>query len=49
VHVVEPQVAVSGSGVCVQVLVPLHSRCMQSLEVQEIGVPAHSPPPQVSS
>jgi hypothetical protein len=44
-----PQTVSPESGVWVQVLVPLHARSMQSLDVHVIGVPSHSPPPQVSS
>jgi hypothetical protein len=36
------------AGVSVQVDVPLHVFVMQSVESQEIAVPRHAPPEQVS-
>jgi hypothetical protein len=44
-----PQEVEEGLGVSVQVLVPLHDRNMQVVEVQEMAVPWQAPPPQMSS
>jgi hypothetical protein len=43
-----PQVCVSGSGVSVHALVPLHALITQSVDAQVMLVPAHTPPEQTS-
>jgi hypothetical protein len=45
---VVPQLVADDFGVSVHDDVPLHVRVMQSVVVQSIGVPSHSPPPQTS-
>ena len=45
---VVPQVVVSGSGVSVQLLVPLQAELMQAVEVQLTEVPLQLPPKQTS-
>jgi hypothetical protein len=46
--VVVSQAVVDGSITSVQVDVPLQLRSTQSVSVQEIETPVHTPPPQVS-
>jgi hypothetical protein len=45
---VVPHVVVSGSAVSLQVAVPLHDRCRQSVDVQVTAVPPHTLPEHVS-
>jgi hypothetical protein len=47
-HAVVPHGVDDDFGVSVHVLVPLHVRSMQSVDVHVIPVPWHTPPPHTS-